>query len=379
MEEYHIGKEIEKEVRKQYPSIDAFAKALHRERQTVYDIFKRAHIATDRLMEVSRLLNRDFFKEFSNVLHFGETSEEEDEAEVAECISQLMPENELQVIRAERLHELIDEFFLSERKKPMIIMHDDNDCILADLSKVAEGILGKGMVKNITIKQEDIFAFETSITRLSEMPQKAIEINYTGSGSEGGFDDIILLAERLATESGKHVVVFCTCINALGKDSFNRLTYCSWAEECFDTWHKRVHILVADNESKDFARRLELYKASQCEGYIDRALAAFEKSDNDVAGKILGKALNDLSTYQFEVIDVDADTSRFYVRTLSPNQEEKSLLEDCNISPRLTMWFDMSKSTARFIKGGETLGDYPPTFDVNSENMWSLMARGEFK
>ena len=50
MEEYHIGKEIEKEVRKQYPSIDAFAKALHRERQTVYDIFKRAHIATDRLM-----------------------------------------------------------------------------------------------------------------------------------------------------------------------------------------------------------------------------------------------------------------------------------------------------------------------------------------
>lgn len=379
MEEYHIGKEIEKEVRKQYPSIDAFAKALHRERQTVYDIFKRAHIATDRLMEVSRLLNRDFFKEFSNVLHFGETSEEEDEAELAECISQLMPENELQVIRAKRLHELIDEFFLSERKKPMIIMHDDNDSIVADLRKVAEGILGKGMVKNITIKQEDIFAFETSITRLSEMPQKAIEINYTGSGSDGGFDDIILLAERLATESGKHVVVFCTCINALGKDTDNELTYCSCAEECFDTWNKRVHILVADNENKDFTRRQELYKASHGEGYVDRALSAFEKDDNNVAGKILGKALNDLSTYQFEVIDVDADTSRFYVRTLSPNQEEKSLLEDCNISPRLTMWFDMSKSTARFIKGGETLGDYPPTFDVNSENMWSLMARGEFK
>ena len=266
MEEYHIGKEIEKEVRKKYPSIDAFAKALHRERQTVYDIFKRAHIATDRLMEVSRLLNRDFFKEFSNVLHFGETSEEEDEAEVAECISQLMPENELQVIMAKRLPDLIDEFFLSERKKPMIIMHDDNDSIVADLRKVAEGILGKGMVKNITIKQEDIFAFETSITRLSEMPQKAIEINYIGSGNEGGFDDIILLAERLATESSKHVVVFCTCINALDKDADNELTYCSWAEECFDTWHKRVHILVADNENKDFARRQELYKASQREG-----------------------------------------------------------------------------------------------------------------
>ncbi len=392
MEEYHIGKEIEKEVRKQYPSIDAFAKALHRERQTVYDIFKRAHIATDRLMEVSRLLNRDFFKEFSNVLHFGETSVAEDEAEVAECISQLMPENELQVIRAERLHELIDEFFLSERKKPMIIMHDDNDSIVADLRKVAEDILGKGMVKNITIKQEDIFAFETSITRLSEMPQKAIEINYTGSGNEGGFDDIILLAERLATESGKHVVVFCTCINKLGilpfenlsvssaqESANNSLTYCSWAEEYFDTWHKRVHILVADNKNKDFARRQELYKASQGEGYVDRALAAFRKDDKEAAGNILGKALNELSTYQFDIVDVDNDTSRFYVRTVSPTQEEQSILEDCNISPRLKMWFDMSKSTAKFIKGGETFGDYIPSFEVNNENMWAIIAKGEFK
>ena len=65
MEEYHIGKEIEKEVRKQYPSIDAFAKALHRERQTVYDIFKRAQIATDRLMEVTRHLHTDFIKVLS--------------------------------------------------------------------------------------------------------------------------------------------------------------------------------------------------------------------------------------------------------------------------------------------------------------------------
>ena len=115
------------------------------------------------------------------------------------------------------------------------------------------------------------------------------------------------------------------------------------------------------------------------EGYVDRALAAFEKGDNDVAGKILGKALNDLSTYQFNFTDVDADTSRFYVRTVLPTQEEESLLEDCNITPHLTMWFDMSKSTAKFIEGGETFGDYVPSFEVNSENMWAFMAKGEFK
>ena len=89
-------------------------------------------------------------------------------------------------------------------------------------------------------------------------------------------------------------------------------------------------------------------------------------------------ALNDLSTFQFDVVEVDDDTTRFYVRTLSPAQEETSLLEDCNISPRLTMWFDMSKSTAKFIEGGETFGDYVPSFEVNSKNMWAMMAKGEF-
>lgn len=379
MEEYHIGKEIEKEVRKQYPSIDAFAKALHRERQTIYDIFKRAYIATDRLMEVSRLLNRDFFKEISNIYNFGAATETEDDSDVSERISQLMPEHELQVIRAERFHELIDEFFLGVRKKPMIIMHDGNDGIVTDLRKVAEGILGKGMVKSIIIKQDDVFAFETSISRLSAMPQMVVAINYTGSGDEGGFDDIILLSERLATESEKHVVVFCTCNNILSKDSNNTLTYCSWAEECFDTWHKRVHILVADNKNKDFARRRELFKAAQGEGYIDKALCAFEEGRNETAGKILGNALNDLSTYQFEISDVDADTSRFYVRTFLPTSKEIQLLNDCNITPRLTMWFDMSKATASFIAGGESFEGYTPAFEVNSENMWELMAKGEFK
>ena len=43
------------------------------------------------------------------------------------------------------------------------------------------------------------------------------------------------------------------------------------------------------------------------------------------------------------------------------------------------MWFDMSKSTAKFIEGGETFGDYVPSFEVNSEHMWALMAKGEFK
>lgn len=379
MEEYHIGKEIEKEVRRQYPTIDAFAKALYRERQTVYEIFKRSHIATDRLMDVSRLLNRDFFKEFSNIYNYGETTEKDDETDVSELISQLIPEDNLQVVMAERIPELADEFFLSERKKPLVVIHENASNVAEDMRNVAEGILGKGMVKSITIKPEDIFAFESSITRLSEMPQKAMEIIYTGSGRDGGFDDIILLAERLATASTKHIVVFCSCTNSLGKDTDGNLAYCSWAEECFDTWHKRVHVFVADNKNKDFARRQELYKACNKVGYIDKAFKAFESGDNDTAGRILNDVLSNLSTYQFEVVEIDRGTSRFYARSASPTSEEMALFETCNISPRLTIWFDMFRATGKFIACGEDFGSYVPHFNITRENMFLLMAKGDFK
>lgn len=378
MDEYHIGREIEKEVRRQYASIDAFAKALHRERQTVYDIFKRAHIATDRLMEVSKLLKRDFFKEFSDVYNYGATTEEEDETEVIECISQLIPEDELQIITTNRLPELIDEFFLSERKKPLIVIHGVDDNVVNNLRKVADDILGKGMVKCFTIRPDDIFALETSINRIAEMPQKAYEINYTGTGCDGGFDDIIILAEQLATVSNKFVVVSCTCINTIGKDADNKLTYCSLAEECFDTWHKRTHIFVADNANDDFARRREIFKASHNEGYIDKALSAFDKGDNESANKILNQVLLRLNTYRFERLENASGICRFYAQSVFPTPEERALLDECNISIRLTAWFDMIKDSGKFIAGGEDTGDNTRNLELNRDSIYGLIAKGEF-
>ena len=37
------------------------------------------------------------------------------------------------------------------------------------------------------------------------------------------------------------------------------------------------------------------------------------------------------------------------------------------------------RTTAQSITAGETFGDYVPSFELNSENMWALMAKGEFK
>lgn len=57
----HIGKEIEKELRRQERSVTWFAKQLCCERTNVYSIFKRDSIDTYLLYRISLILRKNFF------------------------------------------------------------------------------------------------------------------------------------------------------------------------------------------------------------------------------------------------------------------------------------------------------------------------------
>lgn len=65
MEKYHIGQEILKEVKAKFPSVAAFARELCKSNSATYEIFGKTSLDTDLLLKVSKLLNRDFFREFS--------------------------------------------------------------------------------------------------------------------------------------------------------------------------------------------------------------------------------------------------------------------------------------------------------------------------
>lgn len=356
VEEYHIGKEIEKEVRKQYVSIDAFAKALHRERQTVYDIFKRPHIATDRLVEVSRLLKRDFFKDLSDYcLEDTILSEIKNEESIVESISQLMPEDELQIIKPSHIGDVVDEYFLTNRTKPLVVFYDNATYSITDVfHKVCENILGVGMIKTKHIRYENLLRLDATIRLLSDIPQKAIEIYYDNSDLDG-YDEIIVLAEKLVSVSGKFVVLYCNCVNSLYCDQSSNIRYTDLAERCFMVWHNRVHIFVADNMQNDFARRQEIYNASMpipC-GYIDRTCRLLKKGEFVAARKELEKAFFKRSTYSVvKHEDINNETHRFYVTTAIPTEEEKELLKKCKIEPCLSMWFDLSKTDGEIIAYG---------------------------
>ena len=83
-QDYHIGHEIETEMREQGMSAKQLAEKINLTPQAVYDIFKKNHIATDRLAEIQRVLGRDFFKELSQLANnesiLADNSEEEESA-----------------------------------------------------------------------------------------------------------------------------------------------------------------------------------------------------------------------------------------------------------------------------------------------------------
>lgn len=60
----HIGKTIERELRKQGRSVSWFAKQICCERTNVYSIFKRTSIDTELLLRISTVLSYDFFEEY---------------------------------------------------------------------------------------------------------------------------------------------------------------------------------------------------------------------------------------------------------------------------------------------------------------------------
>ncbi|PBQ32920.1 hypothetical protein CNR22_14430 [Sphingobacteriaceae bacterium] len=66
MAKLHIGKKIKEVWKKSRLKGTEFAAAINRDRQVIYDIFKRESIDTELLQQISKVLNHDFFSYYSS-------------------------------------------------------------------------------------------------------------------------------------------------------------------------------------------------------------------------------------------------------------------------------------------------------------------------
>ena len=69
MNDIHFGNMILNELRKQRYSVAWFAKEMGSDRSNMYKLLSRSHLSTDFIIRASKIIEHDFFKDISDMLH----------------------------------------------------------------------------------------------------------------------------------------------------------------------------------------------------------------------------------------------------------------------------------------------------------------------
>lgn len=352
MEKYNIGQEILKEVKAKYPSVTAFAKDLCKSSSATYEIFGKTSLDTDLLLKVSKLLDRDFFREFSEKCLNGEVAVENKDM-TEKRVNCLLPEDELHVFTYDKHEMVLEEYFLLPRKKPLVAFcgWKDREEEIKLTCVIGENIFGKGMVRPLRFNSKNLADLEAQIPMLTSIPQKAFVILYSGSGLQNGYDHVILLAEKLLAASGKHVVLICDNRNWVNKYS---LEYSSYAEPAFDTWKERIFACVLDNSQNDFVYYRELYYAIKGCGYIDairNCLGFFypDGIDEEKVKQLIAEAKEKLSTFKDTIIKEDEERERHLISSLVVRPEDMEKFKRHRSKEAVSIWIDISKATGTIL------------------------------
>lgn len=367
MEKYHIGQEILKEVKAKYPSVTAFAKDLCKSSSATYEIFGKTSLDTDLLLKISQLLERDFFREFSEKCLNGEVAVE-DKDMTENHINCLLPEDELHVFTYDKHEMVLEEYFLLPRKKPLVAFcgWKDREEEIKLTCVIGENIFGKGMVRSLRVDSNNLADLEAQIPILTSIPQKAFVILYRGRGLQNGYDYVILLTEKLLAASGKHVVLICDNRNSVNEYS---LEYSSYAEPAFDTWKERIFACVLDNSQNDFVYYRELYYAIKGCGYIDAIRNCFgfhmEDIDEEKVKQLIAEAKEKLSTFKDTIIKEDEGRERHLISSLVVRPEDMEKFKRHMSKDAVSIWIDISKATG-------TIRDWQGSFesDILSDDPW---------
>lgn len=234
-----------------------------------------------------------------------------------------------------------------------------------------EEIYGEGMVRNIKLEPAELMHFELGVMSLAKMPQKVVVIKCTMARD---YNSHVLIAERLAEESGKHVVLLCLDPIHIPTLPNGRVVLKSLAVSTFKSWNKRAHIFIADDAEKRFAYLIELFQAIKGRGYMDRIYDSIEGNENwaDSLKDLLAEAKLNLTTFEDIVLEKgfnkdNRQVEYHQVSTIQPTVNDLNHLEGIS-HIRTHLRYRMIKET------GEILEYEPMSFDKvkvmnNTEDM----------
>lgn len=284
-----------------------FARELCKSNSATYEIFGKTSLDTDLLLKVSKLLDRDFFREFSEKCLNGEVAVV-DKQTAENCITLLLPNDKLHAVLPRQTMDVVEEYLLMPRKKPLVIFYSGarSRNLPRLVYKKGEEIYGEGMVRKIRLEPAELMHFEFGVMSLAKMPQKVVVIKCTMARD---YNTHVLIAERLAEESGKHVVLLCLDPIHIPTLPNGKVVLKSLAVSTFNSWNQRAHIFIADDVEKRFAYLIELYQAIKGKGYMDRIYDSIEGNDSwaDALKDLLEEAKLNLITFEDIVLEKGFD------------------------------------------------------------------------
>ncbi len=344
---YHLGQEIKKEVQRRGMTATEFADKLCLARQSVYDIFKKRHCATDQLAIICKILNRDFFKELSGMV----AEPEDDEQEISESISTLMPEDKLHAFKSNYMFtEVFREYLLSGRTKPLVVFYPKNGTV--NLDKIISYIDERDHEPDDRKHRElsdDLASQQWDDNMNSSVSQSIASLIYTGTNYNMAFNNAI----ELMSKPGRHVMLYIPVENSLQAGRNGGIVYEDIAEELFTIWKDKLHFVVVEGRDDDYMRKHELYLTYRREGIFDRLADSMNEMSETVnaaqrdeaIGRVLFDLTNGLDLIIPSVIKPEDESGLMRLRLNMPKMtpEEKELMRNNGINndPRMSMWIEV--------------------------------------
>lgn len=345
--EYHLGQEIRKEMQRRGMTATEFADKLCLARQSVYDIFKKRHCATDQLANICKILNRDFFKELSGMVG----SEDVEEQDVSESMSTLMPEDKLHAFKNNYMfHEVFREYLLSERTKPLVVFYPKDDAV--DLDKIIYYIGARDQEPDDHKYKEmrNDLAFQQWGEGLrSELSPSLASLVYTGTDYNQAFNNAI----EIMSKPGRHVMLYIPVENSLHPGKNGGIVYEDLAEELFSVWKDKMHFVVVDGKHGEYMRKQELYLTYRREGIFDRLADSMNEMSkkvsaaqrDDAIGKVLFDLTNGLDLIIPSIVKPKYEDGLVRIRLnmpkMTPEEKELMLNNGINNDPRMSMWIEV--------------------------------------
>ena len=258
--------------------------------------------------------------------------------------------------------DVVEEYLLIPRKKPLVVFYSGarSRNLPRLVCKKGEEIYGKGMVRNMRLEPEELMHFELGVMSLAKMPQKVVVIKCTMARD---YNSHVLIAERLAQESGKHVVLLCLDPIHIPTLPNGQVVLKSLALSTFNSWNQRAHIFIADDIEKRSAYLFELFHAIKGKGYMDRIYDSIEDNENwaGTLKNLLEEAKQNLTTFEEIVLEESCDKDNrlveyHQVSTIQPTVNDLNHPEGIS-HIRTHLRYRMIKET------GEILEYEPMSFD----------------